>query len=132
MEVVNYTSSEDQDIRCATCGRMVKRAVALSGRPGFHGLDCAARLLGKPRTKRGQDDVELAGLRAWAKHHGQIYGERARAQFGSLPRRGAFPSFTAYGEFTRGALTAVGGPLPERVSFKDTYWEAFIDAFSEK
>lgn len=135
MKVVNYTESEDQDIRCATCGRMVKRAVALSDRPGFHGLDCAARLLGKPRSRKAMDDIEIAGMKARAEGLGVLFGERARARFGVLPSKGTFKvdgvfSYKAYTEYVRSALMAVGGPLPEDVgSFRDAYWSAFIDTF---
>lgn len=138
MRIVGYTDSEDQDIPCATCRRQVKKAVAFDDRPGFHGLDCAARILGKPaRSKKALNDIELAGMKARAVNAGAAFGERARAQFGTLPPKRTFIvdggfSYKAYADHTRSALAAVGGPLPEGFPFKDAYWEAFIDAFEGK
>ena len=86
-KIVDAVHSEEQDIPCSTCKRMVKRAVGLSDRNGWHGLDCAAKILGHHRTRRAMDDIWFDGRCAVAKSAGSQAGVAALERYGSLKGR---------------------------------------------
>lgn len=127
MRIVDYASSEDQDIQCATCRRMVKRGVVLSGLPGYHGLDCAARLLGKPKTRASMDTLWLNARRARAEQLGTAAGRAVRERLGSLKSRG-FPTVSARMAFTRSVLLPLS-PYPDPSWDFPAWYEAAKDAW---
>ena len=87
IRIVGYQSSEDQDIKCATCGRLVKYAAGMSDRDGLHGLDCTAKILGRPRSRSSLNDIEIEAIIAQRVIGGAEIGRRLRAEHGALPSR---------------------------------------------
>lgn len=86
--IIDHAASDEQDIPCATCGRKVKRAVGFSDRPGYHGLDCAARILGRPKSRQSFDAIEHEARIAKARASGTAAGDAMRRAMGRLPSRG--------------------------------------------
>lgn len=129
MKVVDYHTSEDPDFECARCGRRVKRAVALQGAPpGLYGLDCAAVLMGRPRSRKTYEDLEVQGLKAHAVVEGARAGAFARGVLGPLPSKKDI-GWTAYCEIVQRAFARFS---TKEQSSNPWFIDAFTDAWRGK
>lgn len=130
VRAVDFASSEDPSFTCETCGRRVKRAVALDGLPRgqpahWYGLDCAATLMGRPRDRSTYQSLELEARKAAASSAGRRVGEAARAVHGGWGSR-SFASWAARGAWQRAVLPPC--PYPEHSMESHAWWDAAQDA----